>query len=166
MNNLEKRQQAFVKVKEACCQTPDVKGLGNEAVGNFIINAWSNSHMDRDIEKAEEARRSYESHLDSIKALLEVEDPDDQYEIVEGMVLSIEQRRTYDLCFGTGGPAYHLIISANNEMQNQEIIEMRFEYHDWFYKKIFPISNGTDEWDYWEEFVLTFFDPNMIGDIL
>jgi len=51
-------------------------------------------------------------------------------------------------------------------MQNQEIIEMRFEYHDWFYKKIFPISQGTDEWEYWEEFVMTFFDPNMIGDIL
>ena len=166
MNNLEKRQQAFVKVKEACCQTPDVKGIGNEAVGNFIINAWSNSHMDRDIEKAEEARRSYESHLESIKELLQVEDTDEQSEIVEGMVLSIDQSRVYDICFGTGGPAYHLIIRTDHHLQNQEIIEMRFEYHDWFYKKIFPISNGTDEWDYWEEFVLTFFDPNMIGDIL
>ena len=166
MNNLEKRQQAFVKAKEPCCQTPDVKGIGNVAVSNFIINAWSNSHMDRDIEKAEEARRSYESHLESIKELLQVEDTDEQSEIVEGMVLSIDQSRVYDICFGTGGPAYHLIIRTDHHLQNQEIIEMRFEYHDWFYKKIFPISHGTDEWDYWEEFVLTFFDPNMIGDIL
>ena len=155
-----------VKKIEECCQGPAVEGIANQAVSNFIINAWSNSHMDRDIEKAEEARRSYESHLESIKELLEVEDPDDQYEIVEGMVLSIDQKRSYDICFGTGGPAYHLIIRTNQDMQNQEIIEMRFEYHDWFYKKIFPISHGTDEWEYWEEFVMTFFDPNMIGDIL
>jgi len=155
-----------VKKIEACCKGPAVEGLGNKAVSNFIINAWSNSHMDRDIEKAEEARRSYESHLESIKELLEVEDVDDQYEIVEGMVLSIEQSRVYDLCFGTGGPAYHLIIRTNHHLQNQEIIDMHFEYHDWFYKKVFPIVHGTDEWDYWEEFVLSFFDPNEMGDIL
>ena len=155
-----------VKKIEECCQGPAVEGIANQAVSNFIINAWSNSHMDRDIEKAEEARLSYESHSESIKELLEVEDPDDQYEIVEGMVLSIDQKRSYDICFGTGGPAYHLIIMTNHDLQNQEIIEMRFEYHDWFYKKVFPISMGTDEWEYWEEFVMTFFDPNMIGDIL
>jgi len=155
-----------VKAVEACCKTPAVEGIGSKAVGQFIINQWSNAHMDRDMEKAEEARRSYESHLESIKELLQVEDTDEQSEIVEGMVLSIEQSRVYDLCFGTGGPAYHLIIRTDHQLQNQEIIEMRFEYHDWFYKKIFPISHGTDEWDYWEEFVLTFFDPNMIGDIL
>ena len=86
-----------VPIKEACCQGPAVEGIGQEAVSQFIINAWSNSHMDRDIEKAEEARRSYESHLESIKELLEVEDPDDQYEIVEGMVLSIDQKRSYDI---------------------------------------------------------------------
>jgi hypothetical protein len=167
VNNLEKRQQGFGPVvKEDCCQTPDVKGLGNEAVSNFIINAWSNSNMDRDMEKAEEARLSYVSHLDSIKELLALDDHDEQFEMVEGMVLSIEQSRVYDLCFGTGGPAYHLIIRTNHHLHNQEIIDMRFEYHDWFYKKVFPIVHGTDEWDYWEEFVLSFFDPNMMGDIL
>ncbi len=163
-------KQGYVEVNvkkiEACCKGPDVKGLGNQAVSDFIVNAWSNSHMDRDIEKAEVARLSYESHLESIKELLEVEDIDDQYEIVEGMVLSIEQSRVYDLCFGTGGPAYHLIIRTNCYDKNQEIIDMHFEYHDWFYKKVFPIVKGTDEWDYWEEFVLTFFDPNEMGDIL
>ena len=163
-------KQGYVEVNvkkiEACCKGRDVKGLGNQAVSDFIVNAWSNSHMDRDIEKAEVARLSYESHLESIKELLEVEDIDDQYEIVEGMVLSIEQSRVYDLCFGTGGPAYHLIIRTNCYDKNQEIIDMHFEYHDWFYKKVFPIVKGTDEWDYWEEFVLTFFDPNEMGDIL
>ena len=119
MNNLEKRQQSFPKVKEACCQGPAVKGIGQEAISQFIINSWSNSHMDRDMEKAEAARQSYVSHLDSIKELLDVDDHDEQMDIVEGMVLSIEQKRYYDICFGTGGPAYHLIIMTSHELQNQ-----------------------------------------------
>jgi len=126
MNNLEKRQQAFAKVEEACCHTPDVEGIGNVAVSNFIINAWSNSHMDKDMKKAEEARLSYVSHLDSIKELLALDDHDEQFEMVEGMVLSIEQSRVYDLCFGTGGPAYHLIIRTNHHLHNQEIIMTGF----------------------------------------
>jgi hypothetical protein len=43
---------------------------------------------------------------------------------------------------------------------------MSFEYHDWFYKKVFPIVHGSEDWNKWYDFVMTFFDPNEIGEIL
>ena len=148
-----------------CCQPPDTSNLANQAVGQFIINAWSNSHMDKDFEKIAEAKASYDSHLESVVELMAMEDHDDQWEALESMVLSLDQRRTFDICFGTGGPAYHLIINTDSG-PNADIISMSFEYHDWFYKKVFPIVSGTEDWDHWYDFVMTFYDPNEIGELL
>jgi hypothetical protein len=166
MNNLQKRQQSLPDVKK-CCQPPDTSNLANEVVGQFILNAWSNSHMtsDKDFEKVAEAKASYDFHLESVVELMAMEDHDDQFDALEGMVLSLDQRRTFDICFGTGGPAYHLIINTGSG-PGADIISMSFEYHDWFYKKVFPIVHGTDDWDNWYDFVMTFYDPNEIGELL
>ena len=164
MNNMEKRQRLFTS-KSNCCNTSDTSNLAHQVVGQFILNAWSNSHMDKDFEKVAEAKASYDSHLESIVELMDMEEVDDQFEVLEGMVLSVDQRRTFDICFGTGGPAYHLIINTDSG-PNSDIISMSYEYHDWFYKKVFPIVAGTDDWDHWYDFVMTFYDPNEIGDIL
>ena len=166
MNNSERRQRAFPD-KKHCCQPPDTSNLANQVVGQFILNAWSNSHMmaDKDFEKVAEAKASYDSHLENIVELLAMEDNDDQFDVLEGMVLSLDQRRTFDICFGTGGPAYHLIVNTDNGPRC-DIISMSYEYHDWFYKKVFPIVRGTDDWDHWYDFVMSFYDPNEIGELL
>ena len=166
MNNLQRRQQTFPDLS-TCCKLPDTSNLANQAVGQFILNAWSNSHMmaDKDFEKVAEAKASYDSHLESVVELMAMEDHDDQWDALEGMVLSLDQRRTFDICFGTGGPAYHLIINTDSG-PNCDIVSMSFEYHDWFYKKVFPITHGSEDWDHWYDFVMTFYDPNEIGEIL
>ena len=165
MNSIQQKQMTVGFDGEKCCKPPDISNLANQAVGQFILNAWSNSGMDKDFEKVAEAKASYDSHLESVVELMAMEDTDEQWESLEGMVLSLDQRRTFDICFGTGGPAYHLIINTNSGPM-ADISSMSYEYHDWFYKKVFPIVRGTDDWDNWYDFVMTFYDPNEIGDLL
>jgi len=115
--------------------------------------------------KEEEAKASYDSHLEMVGEVLAQEDIDEAFDMLDGLVLSLDQSRTFDICFGTGGPAYHLIINTMSGPDSY-ITGMSFEYHDWFYKKVFPIYRGTPDWDVWYDFVISFYDPSEIGDII
>jgi|TARA_R110000824_G_scaffold320638_5_gene507632 hypothetical protein len=165
MNNMERRQKAFPPLEKCCNNKIETDDLAHQAVSQFILNAWSKTGMDKDWDKVAEAKASYDSHLESVIEVLNEEDQDEAYDMLESLVLSLDQSRTFDICFGTGGPAYHLIVNTSSG-PNPEITGMSFEYHDWFYKKVFPIVCGTPDWNVWYDFVMTYYDPIEIGDLL
>ena len=106
-----------------------------------------------------DALASYKSHMEIISDLRLVEDAPDYEEYwdrLHDMVLSVDEKRVYEICLGTGGPGYHLNVCVSGTGNTAYIESMSYTYLNWFFKKDIPIIKGSDEWDIWEEFACNF----------
>tara|TARA_Y100001951_G_C11258489_1_gene250960 strand:+ start:200 stop:583 length:384 start_codon:yes stop_codon:yes gene_type:complete len=115
-----------------------------------------------------DALASFSSHLEILKEIdNERDDPsedideDDYYEKLNSMVLSVEQKKVYEICLGTGGPGYHLTVIVDGSDHNAYIQSMTYTYLNWFYKKDIPILRHTQEWDIWHDFASNFVEEWM-----
>ena len=105
------------------------------------------------------ALASYKNVTEIIKELHESEEESDDYtyyDRVHEMVLSVEEKKLYEICLGTGGPGYNLNVQVNGSGNLAYIEKMSYVYLDWFYRKELPIEKGTDDWNTWEEFASNF----------
>ena len=105
------------------------------------------------------ALASYKNVTEIVKELHESEEESDDYtyyDRVHEMVLSVEEKKLYEICLGTGGPGYNLNVQVNGSGNLAYIEKMSYVYLDWFYRKEMPIEKGTDDWDTWEEFASNF----------
>jgi|TARA_B100002003_G_C13876739_1_gene428289 hypothetical protein len=106
-----------------------------------------------------DAQLSYENVTKIIGDLHESEDESEDYtyfDRVHEMVLSVEEKKLYEICLGTGGPGYHLNVQVNGSGNLADIEKMSYTYLNWFYRKEIPIEKGTEEWKVWEEFAANF----------
>ena len=106
-----------------------------------------------------DAQLSYENVTKIIGDLHESEDESEDYtyfDRVHEMVLSVEEKKLYEICLGTGGPGYHLNVQVSGSGNQAYIERMSYTYLNWFYKKDFPIDKGSDDWDTWSEFASNF----------
>ena len=110
------------------------------------------------------ALASYKNVTEIIKELHESEEESDDYtyyDRVHEMVLSVEEKKLYEICLGTGGPGYNLNVQVNGSGNLAYIEKMSYVYLDWFYRKELPIEKGTDDWNTWEEFATNFVEEWM-----
>ncbi len=85
-----------------------------------------------------DAQLSYENVTKIIGDLHESEDESEDYtyfDRVHEMVLSVEEKKLYEICLGTGGPGYHLNVQVNGSGNLADIEKMSYTYLDWFYRK-------------------------------
>ena len=123
-------------------------------------SSFVHSYDDNDAD----ALASYKSHMEIISNLHLVEDDPDYEEYwdrLHDMVLSVDEKKVYEICLGTGGPGYHLNVCVSGTGNTAYIESMSYTYLNWFYKKDIPITKGTDEWDIWEEFACNFVEEWM-----
>ena len=83
-------------------------------------------------------------------------DYEEYWDKMHDMVLSVEEKKMYEICLGTGGPGYHLNVQVNGSGNQAYIEKMSYTYLNWFYRKDFPIDKGSDDWDTWEDFATNF----------
>ena len=110
------------------------------------------------------ALASYKNVTEIIKGLHESEEESEDYtyyDRVHEMVLSVEEKKLYEICLGTGGPGYNLNVQVNGSGNLAYIEKMSYVYLDWFYRKELPIEKGTDDWNTWEEFATNFVEEWM-----
>ena len=110
------------------------------------------------------ALASYKNVTEIIKELHESEEESEDYtyyDRVHEMVLSVEEKKLYEICLGTGGPGYNLNVQVNGSGNLAYIEKMSYVYLDWFYRKELPIEKGTDDWNTWEEFATNFVEEWM-----
>jgi len=91
-----------------------------------------------------------------------MEDYDEYWDTLHDMVLSIEERKVYEICLGTGGPGYHLNVEVRGSGNLADVERMSYTYLSWFYRKDIPIDKGTKEWDVWEEFARNFVEEWVV----
>jgi hypothetical protein len=106
-----------------------------------------------------EALASYKNVTEIIKELHQSEDESDDYtyyDRVHEMVLSVDEKKIYEICLGTGGPGYHLNVQVSGSGNTAYIEKMSYTYLNWFYRKEMDIDKGSDDWDTWEEFATNF----------
>ena len=111
------------------------------------------------------ALASYKNVTEIIKELHESEEESEDYtyyDRVHEMVLSVEEKKLYEICLGTGGPGYNLNVQVNGSGNLAYIEKMSYVYLDFFYRKEFPIDKGTDDWDTWEEFAANFVEEWVV----
>ena len=116
-----------------------------------------NSYEDNDAD----ALASYKKVTEIISDLHKEHKTDDgDYEEycdkMHDMVVSVEEKKLYEICLGTGGPGYHLNVEVSGSGNEAYIDKMSYTYLNWFYKKDFPIDKGSDDWDTWSEFAANF----------
>jgi len=108
-----------------------------------------------------EALASYKNITEIISDLHKENNTDDgdyeeYWDKMHDMVLSVEEKKIYEICLGTGGPGYHLNVQVSGSGNQAYIERMSYTYLNWFYKKDFPIDKGSDDWDTWSEFASNF----------
>ena len=111
-----------------------------------------------------DALASYKSHMEIISDLRlnnEESDYEEYWDRLHDMVLSVDEKRVYEICLGTGGPGYHLNVCVSGTGNTAYIESMSYTYLNWFFKKDIPIIKGSDEWDIWEEFACNFVEEWM-----
>ena len=89
-------------------------------------------------------------------------DYEEYWDKMHDMVLSVEEKKMYEICLGTGGPGYHLNVEVSGNGNEAYIDKMSYTYLNWFYRKDFPIAKGTDDWNTWEEFASNFVEEWII----
>ena len=112
-----------------------------------------------------DALESYKNVTEIVKELHHDADEDEDYtyyDRVQEMVLSVAEKKLYEICLGTGGPGYHLNVAVSGSGNTAYIETMSYTYLNWFYKKEFPIEKGTDDWDTWEEFASNFIEEWIV----
>jgi len=124
-------------------------------------SSFVHSYDDNDAD----ALGSYKSHIEILKDIrLQHEndgDYEEYYDKLHDMVLSVDEKKVYEICLGTGGPGYHLNVCVSGTGNTAYIESMSYTYLNWFYKKDIPIIKGTDEWNVWEEFASNFVEEWM-----
>lgn len=112
-----------------------------------------------------EALASYKNVTEIVKELHESEDENEDYtyyDRVHEMVLSVDEKKIYEICLGTGGPGYHLNVQVVGRGHTTYIEKMSYTYLNWFYRREFPIEKGTDDWDTWQEFASNFVEEWVV----
>ena len=108
-----------------------------------------------------DAQLSYENVTEIISDLHKEYNKDDgdyeeYWDKMHDMVLSVEEKKKYEICLGTGGPGYHLNVEVSGSGNQAYIEKMSYTYLNWFYRKEIPIDKGSDDWDTWSEFAANF----------
>ena len=63
-----------------------------------------------------DALASYKSHMEIISDLRlnnEESDYEEYWDRLHDMVLSVDEKKVYEICLGTGGPGYHLNVCVS-----------------------------------------------------